>query len=174
MPRPPSTTLDSVEKIAALKELLACNPNTGDLWWIKEGGRRTVGKLICPHPISKGYRIFHCRSVTYGAHRVVWAFVNGPIPDGLQIDHINGVRHDNRIENLRLVNTKTNCENKHEALPNNRSGYLGVSYHKTKKRYCASIRISGKLVHLGYYPTPEAAHQAYLEAKRRLHAGCTI
>jgi ribosome biogenesis SPOUT family RNA methylase Rps3 len=91
------------------------------------------------------------------------------------IDHINGVRTDNRIGNLRDVTQQKNSENMRRPQKRTISGFLGVHVQRRKTvRYLAQIVTDGKLRHLGSYDTAEDAHAAYLEAKRRLHEGCTI
>lgn len=109
------------------------------------------------------------------AHRLAWVHVHGSWPAG-DIDHINGDKLDNRIANLRDVTRSVNKENMRSARGDNKVGLLGVHVRRqnTTRPYVASIRVSGKLIHLGAHNTPEAAHAAYLEAKRRLHSGCTI
>lgn len=103
-------------------------------------------------------------------HRVVWAMHNDKWPDG-EIDHINGVRHDNRIENLRCVTAAINQQNQ-KSLRRNKSGLLGVQ--KGCNRYYARINVSDKQINIGSFPTAEAAHAAYVAVKREVHPGCTI
>lgn len=108
---------------------------------------------------SKGYCQveFNGRVVFY--HAIVWILVTGEdIPEGVQIDHINGNRVDNRVENMRLVTNRVNCQNKKV----HRNGQLfGCSFDKRTDKYRASIQISGKLIFLGYYDTEQEAHEAY-------------
>ena len=106
---------------------------------------------------------------THQAHRIVWQLHNGQIPDGLQIDHINGIKDDNRIENLRLDVNKENPQNISEPQCNNTSGYLGVSWNEREKKWRAQIMVKGKRKYLGLYDTKEEAYEAYLAAKRDLH-----
>ena len=105
-------------------------------------------------------------------HRLVWLLVRNEWPDG-HIDHINGNKTDNRIENLRLVDRYVNAQNTRHAISRNSTGYLGVS-RKNKRRFQARIYHEGKLISLGVFADAHEAHLAYLNAKRRLHPGCTI
>ena len=100
-------------------------------------------------------------------HRLAWALHYGEWPKG-QIDHINGDKSDNRIENLRVV---SNLQNKQNIMPpvNNTSGYLGVSYHKKSGKFAANIKVDGKITYLGVFETPELASIAYKEAKEKMH-----
>lgn len=120
----------------------------------------------------RGYRRVSLYGERYLAHRLAWVYVYGVWPTK-HIDHINGNRGDNRIENLREADDRLNLENLHSAKVTNVSRLLGVQRHHLG-RWRARIQVNGKLVHLGLYDTPEEAHQAYLKAKRELHEGCTI
>lgn len=118
-----------------------------------------------------GYKRISIKGKTYKAHRLAWLYVTGNMPDGV-IDHINGIRDDNRFCNLREVTTKQNAQNMKSARRDNKSGYLGVNVEGSK--FSASIKVDGKKKYLGSYPTPEQAHEAYIQAKRQLHECCTI
>lgn len=73
------------------------------------------------------------------------------------IDHKNHNGLDNRLDNLRIVTNRTNCENK---IRKNKTGYTGVSWHKRDNIWACAIQINGKNKHLGNYKTKEEAHQA--------------
>ena len=100
-------------------------------------------------------------------HRLAWLMVNRVWPNG-QIDHINGMKADNRIANLRVVNNSQNKQNV-TAPVSNTSGYLGVSYHKKSGKWAANIKLNGRSTYLGVYDNPDIASKAYIEAKSRLH-----
>jgi hypothetical protein len=101
------------------------------------------------------------------AHRVIWAMAHGRWPTD-QIDHINGARDDNRLENLREA---TQDENQHNRALHrlNTSGYPGVSWDKAKRKWQANIRVGGRQVNLGRFPDRQSAARAYLAAKAVLH-----
>lgn len=107
----------------------------------------------------------------FSAHRLAWLYMTGEWPKHM-VDHINGVRHDNRWSNLRDVTRSVNMENQRKAMRTNKSGFLGVSVHKLG--FQAAIHTAGKCHYLGIYRTPQEAHSVYLEAKRRLHKGNTL
>ena len=92
-------------------------------------------------------------------HVIVWILSTGKdIPQGLEIDHINGNKIDNRIENLRLVTHRGNGQNRKE----HRNGKLqGCYYKKLIKKYVGQINISGKVIHIGRFETEKEAHEAY-------------
>ena len=107
----------------------------------------------------------------YLAHRIAWLYMKGKWPDNV-IDHIDGNPLNNAFSNLRDVTHEGNAQNLRRPGSANKSGYLGV--RKKRSRWVASIQVSGVAMHIGTYDTPEAAHAAYLDHKRRLHTTCTI
>lgn len=163
-----------VEEIEAIRRALAYCPDTGRL--IRANGCWRKGLIGMPagglHRGS-GYMTVSVDGRSYMAHRVVWILVHGSVPVDAEIDHIDGVKSNNRIENLRLVDSATNLQNQRVPYKNNKTGFLGVSKTRTG-RFHASIQIGGKQLHLGLYATPEEAHTAYISAKRKLHTGGTL
>ncbi len=89
-------------------------------------------------------------------------------PVDMQVDHINGNGLDNRRANLRLVTASQNSCNRRLSIVNT-TGFKGVSFHKGRGLYQASIRLDGRLRFLGRFQTPEEAHKAYCEASEELH-----
>ena len=120
---------------------------------------------------NEGYINIRLDGVLHKAHRLAWLYTHGEWPSGM-IDHMNGDRADNRINNLRVVLRAANMQNQRVAQKSNRLGFLGVTRHGRKFR--AHLSVAKKNVYLGLFDTPELAHAAYLDAKRRLHPGCTI
>jgi len=92
-------------------------------------------------------------------HVIIWILSTGKdIPQGMEIDHINGNKIDSRIENLRLVTTRQNQQNRKK----HREGQLvGCYFDKSNGKYRAQIQISGKLIYLGLYKTEQEANEAY-------------
>ena len=162
---------NSTVSVERVKELLDYNPETGVFTWksdrnslIKKGD--VAGTLATFGHIQ--LRVNH-RCVL--AHRAAWALTQGEWPK-TDIDHINGDPADNRIENLRMVSRGHNLQNQRKAHRDSKSGRLGVK--QVGKKWYAKIMADGVLHRLGIFLTPEEASAAYLEAKRRLHPGCTI
>lgn len=98
------------------------------------------------------------------AHRVVWELHNGPIPENMVIDHINGIRNDNRIENLRIA---TRSQNNINYLADG-GGAKGVSLRHNGK-YQASIQKDGVKIHIGTFNSQEEASSAYIEKAKELY-----
>ena len=95
-------------------------------------------------------------------HRVVYTMHHGEIPEGMSIDHINNIRDDNRIENLRMCTHQQNHYNRGKQS-NNKSGYKGVSWHKQKGKWVAQIKIDGRNKFLGFFEDPKEAYDKYCE-----------
>jgi hypothetical protein len=93
------------------------------------------------------------------SHRFIWFYLKKELPD--KIDHINGIRDDNRLENLRNVSTQINNWNRKDCK--------GYSWDKLNKKWLAKIKINNKSINLGRYETQEKARQAYLDAKKKYH-----
>ena len=95
-------------------------------------------------------------------HTIIWILTNGPIADeNTELDHIDGNRINNRIENLRLVCKRENQQNRYK----HRAGRLvGCRLNKRWNKWQAQIVINGKQISLGYFNTEAEAHQIYCEA----------
>ncbi|MBP8289312.1 MAG: HNH endonuclease [Chromatiaceae bacterium] len=175
MPKIKSTTPAPELTAERARALLSYNPLTGELHWLKSGTGRKPNLLAGgKHP--DGYTQTSIDNRKHLNHRIAWLIAYGDWPSR-ELDHINGVKNDNRLANLREVSRTTNCENQLRARADNMScGLLGVYAKKgvTRVRNLAYIQVNGKRVHLGSFATPEEAHQVYLAAKRRLHAGNTL
>jgi hypothetical protein len=104
------------------------------------------------------------RSKTFNIHQLVaMAFLNH-VPDYFKIvvDHINRIKTDNRLENLRLVTTRENCYLRERELP------IGVTRTKNRKKFKSRITINGKIKTLGTFFTPEEASEAYQKALKQI------
>lgn len=115
----------------------------------------------------KGYLSGVIQGVRIKTHRAVWAWHHGSWPDK-QIDHINGVTSDNRIENLRQSENTENCRNQSRPK-NNESGWIGVSLNKRTGRWVAKYKKDYVDFHVGCFNCPTAAGIAVMKA--RLLAG---
>lgn len=131
-------------------------------WW----NSRYAGKQAFTAKKDSGYYGGPLGGKSVMAHRVVWALLNGAWPQG-DLDHINGDRLDNRIDNLRLVDSSINAMNRRPNKGKSSGLPHGVSI-KRNGRIFAQVQKNGKNKHLGYFDTVEAAHTAYTEAKRSM------
>jgi hypothetical protein len=150
-----------------LREVLDYNPETGEFVWRMSNGKRAVAGQPAGGISRNGYVRISIDTRHY-AHRLAWFYVHGVWPKG-QIDHINGIRDDNRIENLREATASQNGQNRRAARADSHSGKIGVRLSPTSGRWGAEIVKDGEKCSLGYFDTPDAAHDAYLAAKRELH-----
>lgn len=105
---------------------------------------------------------------TYKLHRLIWFYMKGQWPENT-IDHINGIRTDNRWVNLRDVTIAENLQNLRSARSDNASGLLGVDFHKASGKWRSQIKIKGVKKHIGYFDTAIDAHMAYLAKKKEIH-----
>lgn len=159
--------------LGRLTAALSYDPRDGLFRWIAPPNQSIRRGEVAgsKHP-RYGYIRIGVDGRYYMAHRLAWLYVCGRWPEH-HIDHINGDRADNRIENLRDVTSSVNSQNQRKAHPNNKgSGLLGVSQNHWK--WTARIKVGGRQLNLGTYDAPEEAHAAYLTAKRQLHEGCTL
>ncbi len=142
------------------------DPNTGIFTWAINRYRVRVGAGA--GTLRKdGYIRIQIDCELHLAHRLAWFFVHGVWPVN-QIDHINGVRTDNRIANLRIATPAENSQNQGKNR-NNTSGYTGVSWNKRAGKYQSQIQVNGKLIYLGLFDDKEEAKQAREDAKKKYH-----
>ena len=151
-----------------LKECLHYDENSGVFTWIKTMGLRGKKGTIAGSKNKCGYVGIKINRVLYRAHRLAWLYVTGSHPEN-EIDHINGNRSDNRIQNLRDVTKQINAQNIKRPSKNNSVGLLGVSVHKKTGKYRAVISIRRKSISLGLFDRKEDAAEAYMTAKMFYH-----
>jgi hypothetical protein len=154
-----------------LKELVFYCHERGGLFWINSPTPKSRIKIghRAGSIDSHGHRQTSLFGTVYMEHRLVWFYHHGRWPND-QIDHVNGIRDDNRLENLRECNQSQNSQNQRKASKNNTStGILGVSKHKNSSRFTSAICTNKKQIYLGTFDTPEEAHKAYVQAKRQHH-----
>lgn len=160
----------SAERLRALVDF---DQTTGQfIRKVSRRGPKTESNVIGT-PSKEGYLFAMLDGKNYGLHRLAWFYVHG-VWHGGEIDHINGVKSDNRIDNLRAVDKFLNQQNRRSASRNSRSGFLGVHWCRCRKKWRATISVDGRNKSLGRFETPEAAYAAYVEAKRKFHIGGTI
>jgi len=113
---------------------------------------------------SNGYLVASVKSKICRVHRLIFMWHHGFMPE--QVDHINGVRRDNRIENLRQATPSQNNQNRKAT---SKSGFKGVHWHKQSSKWIASICINRKSVHLGSFVKKEDAAKFATNARKNIH-----
>lgn len=111
---------------AKLKALFDYNPETGVLTWKNPNSNRVKTGDVAGSKNNKGYLIVGIHGIAYYNHRIIWIMCNSEILNGYQIDHINGIKNDNRLSNLRLASSSQNKMNT-SAYKNNQTGVKGLS-----------------------------------------------
>lgn len=153
-----------------VSDLIDYESSTGDLIWKKDVARTAKKGSLAGIQRSDGYkRLKICGKSVY-AHRLAWMIFYGYACDK-EIDHINGDRGDNRIENLRECSKLQNSQNLRIGVRNN-SGYIGVSFYRPNGKWQARITVNSKRISLGYFNSPYEANVARLEAKKKYHLFC--
>jgi hypothetical protein len=114
-----------------------------------------------------GYVQISLHGKLYRAHRLAWLYTYGKWPEN-ELDHINRVRHDNRLVNIRAADRYVNTQNT-GLQRNNVSGARGVGWHKASQRWRARISVNNKMMYLGYYDNFEQAKAAYDIAAHKHH-----
>lgn len=154
-----------------LKLRVDYSPETGNfIWkprkknplWTGKWAGKVAGRVNC-----HGYIAFPIDGRMYTGHRLAWLYMTGEWPQK-EIDHINGIRSDNRWENLRLASKSQNKQNV-KLSSRNTSGFKGVSWSRQNKKWIAQIAANGCKIHLGGFDTKELAYEAYCLAAGKLH-----
>lgn len=150
-----------------LKSLLMYDPATGVFTWRVSRPTKIKPGDVAGNVNPKGYVSVGVKGKIYRAHRLAWLYVHGRWPHN-EIDHINRIRNDNRIVNLREADRSVNTQNTN-LHGRNTSGFRGVGWHKQHQAWRARISVNGKTKNLGYFPSREDAAEAYLKASIMLH-----
>jgi hypothetical protein len=146
-----------------LKHYIRYEPSTGKFFWrISPGRGHPVGKEIGKSDVNS-YKIISLRGKNFLAHRVAWLLYYGDWPDEI-IDHINGDRSDNRIENLREASRSQNMANRG---PRKGKKYKGV--YQRGNRFQAYISKNRERKNLGWFSCEHEAAKAYNIAAKLLH-----
>lgn len=152
--------------IDRLKEVLSYDHETGDFIWLVTRGRNApAGTKASQSVNSGGYRHIHVDGVSYKAHRLAWFYVYGVWPK-LGLDHINGVKHDNRVATLREATRQQNRLNSRKwRTSHKKSKYHGVVFFNVGGRTGWRGKFGTK--HSKIYATEEEAHEFYLNELRK-------
>jgi hypothetical protein len=145
-----------------LHQLLDYDQETGIFRWKvtrkSQAGKARAGSIAGSIDLSHGYRKIGIDGTPYYSHRLAWLYVYGSWPS--QVDHMNGIRDDNRLSNLRECSPWQNLANRKTV----RAGLKGCKFDKRTSRWSARIRKDGKETYLGSFNAEKDAHKAYLAA----------
>jgi len=162
--------INSLPKSEYIRSILHYDSDTGIFKWQHRNdvpqrwNKRWAGKragTINP----RGYCVIAINGKAYRAHRLAYAYMNGRISEQLEIDHINGIRSDNRIVNLRLATKAENQRNSQGW----RNRMLPKGVYKNRDKFVAQIMKDRKPIYLGIFDSPEGARRAHMKAARALH-----
>lgn len=147
-----------------LHELLDYEADTG-VFTRRIARRNAKAGSVAGSVNGSGYRHIMLDGRKYKAHRLVPLWLLGVrVPPGLQIDHINGIRDDNRAVNLRLATNQQNQFNCRRQ-GNNTSGVKGVAWHKQHNKWQSNVRVHDRLIHIGYFTDLDEAAAATHQAR---------
>ena len=142
----------------------AYSPLTGALVWKVPKGSRALAGAPAGALDARGYMGVTINKRPYKNHRIIWLMVTGHWPP-VEIDHINGIRHDNRLVNLRAVNRTENTRNAAQRKDNS-SGVTGVSWDKSRQKWFACIKVNRKTKPLGRFTDKNDAIKARQRAEK--------
>lgn len=145
-----------------MRRRLSYDKDTGAVIWVvgRKAGQQIFNKSC------QGYLRLKIAGKNYYLHRVCWFLHHGEWPTEW-IDHINGNKSDNRLENLRVVSSSQNSANRPLAV-NNTTGYKGVVYRKAFNKYLVRVGANPRTI-VGYFESLEEAARAYNEAAKELY-----
>ena len=149
-----------------LREVIQYEPLTGVFLW-KSSKKSTYILRVAGCLNYYGYRVIRIDQTNYTAHRLAWLYTYGKWPD-VEIDHINLVKDDNRIYNLREATRSQNQRNTRK-LCGNTSGFKGISWNNNAGKWQVYIRTNSKRIHLGYFFSLSDAADAYSTASSKYH-----
>ncbi len=152
---------------ADIRKILAYNADTGVFTWAIKTGKKPMVGAIAGSTTANGYTRIRIYKKLYLAHRLAWLYVYGRTPKA-EIDHVNQIKSDNRISNLREASSAQNKQNRKTQL--GPSKYRGVTWLVANQKWRASIGHNYKNVYIGLFDTAEEASAAYCARAAELHS----
>lgn len=163
MPVPFNRSMLADVDAGTLRAVLSYDPETGVFTRIVATSNVIRAGDVAGGHHNEGYVRISVGNRRYLAHRLAWLYMTGEWPSK-EIDHINGVRSDNRWVNLREATSVENNRNRHDYHP-----FKGTCFHKPNGKWNARLKVNGKHRSLGYYHSREEAHAAYVRAAREVY-----
>jgi hypothetical protein len=151
--------------VERLRQVLDYDPDTGIFKWKVATAHRTLVGEEAGSINKNGYRMICVDAFRYRSHRLAWLYVHGSWPSEF-VDHRNGNKLDNRIENLREADKRQNAQNSRRPS-NNTSGFKGVTYDRARDKWIAQIKTSSGHRSIGRFETAEEAGAAYALAAEK-------
>jgi hypothetical protein len=161
----------SLPTLDDLRSLLRYDPESGHFFWLVDRPRGSNARRagdVAGSMTRTGYWRLNVPGAQFAAHRVAFLFMTGAWPErGVDIDHVDGNRTNNRWTNLRLASRSENVQNVIKPRRGCLHGFKGVK--QTRGYWTAQLTVDGVRHYLGSFTSGESAHAAYLDAKKRLH-----
>lgn len=152
-----------------IARLFTYDRETGVLYWKARTNITIKHKYVAGYSTDKdGYRRVRIGKKLYQEHRIIMLLCFGHIPENAEIDHINHMRDDNRLSNLRFVTTPENCRNR-SVSSKSTTGVTGVYFKKSLNKFTVQITVNYQLHYLGLYNTLEEAAAARAEANLKFN-----
>ena len=142
------------------------NYKDGFLYWNVCPNRRIRAGDVVGSRMKSGYWQAGVNKKQWYVHRLIFLYHHGHLPDF--VDHIDGNKENNRIENLRAASATENQQNRRIGRVNS-SGVKGVCWHKQRGKWLARVKINGKQVSAGLFSTLEEATNAVQKLRLNLH-----
>jgi hypothetical protein len=142
------------------------NYEDGNLFWKKRSANRTVVGSQVSFIENTGYVRATFKGKRYGAHQLIFLIHHGYIPE--YIDHIDGDKLNNRIENLRSATKSENALNK-KVRSDSFSGIKNVHWYEPLKKWVVNLSVNKKRKHIGYFADLELAELVAIEAREKFH-----
>lgn len=150
-----------------LKEYMDYSPDGYLIWKVDRNHIKAGTKA--GYTMNHGYTAISFFGKPYLAHRLIWLYHYGYLPS-CHMDHINRVRTDNRIENLRLAKYNQADNNQNQKVrKDSKSGVPGVTWNKRSNKWIVRIQVYGDRMSLGYFESFEEAVKARERAKLKYH-----
>lgn len=150
-----------------VKKVIDYDPITGIFTWKEYRNQLATPGKVAGCVNSKGYLEITILGKRVKAHRLAWFYVYKEWPEN-HIDHINRIKTDNSINNLRIASISQNLANK-ALTKTNTSGLKGAFYNKRMKKWHSSYSFNNKRYHLGYFNSAEDAHKSYVKKMNELY-----
>ncbi len=154
------TTIKTYPSQQTIKEYFTYCAQTGNLIWKKKPGPKINIGSVAGYRTNAGYIRVELQDEAYMVHRLIYIYHHGDIPHGYVVDHIDGYKSHNFIDNLRLATSSNNAHNR-KTPSNSSTGQKGVYWETDRNKWTAKVTVDGRMKRIGRYKTFEEAVAAY-------------